>query len=469
MRKVSVWTWLVILASLSHALWMSYLQVDLHNGLGTFSYDVGLYDQGLWLLSRFKAPFVTLMGRNLFGDHASIILVLLVPVYWLFPGTPTLLVLQVWVVAAGAIPIYLLARRILNNGGAAAMLGLAWLLNPAVNGTNMENFHPDAFYGLLVPLALYAAVARRWRLYAATVLLCLLVKEDAVLVVAPLGIWVAMKWDRRRGVVTTVAGVVASVGGMFLLMRSLTGVPTRNGWRIPFGGVGGLIREILTRPRNVWSYLLDDRRPWYLWQMSLPLAGAFLAAPTVAAIALPVVASNVLSTFYYQHDIQYHYSIVVVPVLLTAATFGIARLAPKSRAIGASVVLAFSAVTFVAWGQHPLAAHPRVVLRGDAEVAVAGREIIRDLPDDAVLSVYDPLTTHLAHRKEIYFFPNPFRAVYYGVDSSVSGERLPAADRVDYVVLPRVMSPELSADWERIKDGWREVRANTYWQVFAPS
>lgn len=467
-RRSSPWTWLVLAACALHASWMSYLQVDLHNGLGTFSYDVGLYDQGLWLLSRFKAPFVTLMGRNLFGDHASLILLPLVPLYWIVPGTPTLLVLQAWIVAAGAFPMYLLARRLLASGAAAAMIALAWLFNPAVNGTNMENFHPDSFYGLLVPIALFAVVSRKWRMYAVAVVLILLVKEDALLLVVPLGLWVAARGERRRGAVTVIAAIGASLAGMFLLMRSLTGVATRNAWRIPFGGFGGLVREIVTRPANVVSYLSDDRRPWYVWQMTLPMAGAFLASPGVAAVAVPVVASNVLSTFYYQHDIQYHYSIVAVPVLLAASVFAVSRLAPAFRTAGASVILAFSVVTFVAWGQHPLAVHPRVVLPGGAEVAVAGREIIRGLPPDAVLSVYDPLTTHLAHRKEIYFFPNPFRAVYYGVDASLSGERLPAADRVDFVVLPRVMSKDLMADWARLKDGWNEVRANSYWQVFAP-
>ena len=70
MKSVNKWTWAVIVLCLSHALWMSWIQVELHRGLGTFAYDVGLYDQGLWLLSRGQAPFVTLMGRNLFGDHA---------------------------------------------------------------------------------------------------------------------------------------------------------------------------------------------------------------------------------------------------------------------------------------------------------------------------------------------------------------------------------------------------------------
>ena len=62
-------------------VYMAGLSVELHRGLNTSAYDFGLYDQGIWLLSRFKDPFVTLMGRNLFGDHTSFILILLVPLY----------------------------------------------------------------------------------------------------------------------------------------------------------------------------------------------------------------------------------------------------------------------------------------------------------------------------------------------------------------------------------------------------
>src|SRR6266516_2246557 len=45
----------------------------LHRHFGTYGFDVGIYDQGTWLLSRLRAPFVTVRGLNLFGDHASYI------------------------------------------------------------------------------------------------------------------------------------------------------------------------------------------------------------------------------------------------------------------------------------------------------------------------------------------------------------------------------------------------------------
>ena len=38
-------------------------------------YDLAIFDQGMWLITHFHVPFVTVMGRNLFGDHTSFVLV----------------------------------------------------------------------------------------------------------------------------------------------------------------------------------------------------------------------------------------------------------------------------------------------------------------------------------------------------------------------------------------------------------
>jgi len=463
---VSPWTWLALLLVVVHASWMSWMQVDMHLGLGTFAYDAGLYDQGVWLLSRGESPFVTLMGRNLLGDHASLILFFLVPLYWIVPGTATLLVSQAVAIALGALPFYFYARHRLGHGAFGVLAAIAWLANPAVNGTNMENFHPDGYLGLLVPLAMFAALERRWRMYVVAIVFVLLVKEDTVLLIAPLGLWVALRRDSRRGWVTVAASVAAALAGMFLLMRPLIGVPTRNAWRIPFGGPWGLIRTTFTDPGALVEHLRSEDRPLYLWQMAAPFAGLFVLSPWVAAIAVPVVASNTLSTFWYQHNIQYHYSLVAVPPLLFAVIHGARRFRENTRAVVLGIVVVTSLLTSHLWGQHTLAAEPRLVWSGDNPVARSAREIIRTVPDDAVISVYDPLVTHLAHRPEVYFFPNPFRALYYGVGTELEGSRLPAADGVEYVVLPRFLNETLSADWARERAAFVEATSNDHWIVY---
>lgn len=438
----------------------------MHLGLGTFSYDVGLYDQGLWLLSRGEAPFVTLMGRNLFGDHASFILIFLVPLYWIIPGTATLLVVQAFAIAAAALPIFFFARRVFDDSFIATMFALVWLVNPAVNGTNMENFHPDGFLGLTVALALFAALSSRWRLYAVSLALCLLVKEDVVLLAFPLGVFVFFTLSKRKGIVTMISTVAVTLIGMFLVMRPLIGVPTRNGWRIPFGGFTGLLKETFQRPGNVLEYLTQDDRPLYVFQMFAPLLIPVFVAPALAAVAVPVLASNVISNFWYQHSIQYHYSIVVMPVLVFATILGVKKVSPKYQRMVVAAIATASVATFVAWGQTPLSNNPRPVWSSNYVVATTAREIISVVPDDAVISVYDPLTTFMAHRKEVYFFPNPFKAVYYGVDDSLNGQRIPAADRVEYVVLPKSMSPELQWDWQLVRPEFELIKENQHWEVF---
>jgi len=466
LRNVNKWTWATLAMCMAHTVWMSWLQVDMHRGLGTFAYDVGLYDQGVWLLSRGHSPFVTLMGRNLFGDHASLILLLVVPLFWIVPGTSTLLVVQAIVIAAGAIPIYLFARRVLSHPAFGFCAAFLWLANPAVNGTGMENFHPDSFLGLFIPLAIYAMYEKKWRLYWVAVVGALLVKEDVLLILIPLGIFVAYRFSKKHGLLTVLASITATALGMFVLMRSLIGVPTRNTWRIPFGGFGGLVRQVITKPGSVVEYLMSEDRPLYVFQMAAPFAALFVLSPWMSLVALPVIGSNVLSTFWYQHSIQYHYSLVAVPALLCATVFGVRAVAPKWRGTVMAAVMVSTTATFVLWGQHSLAVKPRQVLAADAPVAVAGRDIVKEIPDGAVVSAYDPLVTFLAHRKEIYFFPNPFRAVYYGVGTELEGKRLPAADRVEYVVLPRLLNEALRWDWAEVSRDYVEVAGNQYWQVF---
>ncbi|MEY3074273.1 MAG: hypothetical protein RLZZ554_947, partial [Actinomycetota bacterium] len=315
----------------AYAAHMAVKTVEIHRGLGTSAYDFGLYEQGVWLLSRFESPFVTLMGRNLFGDHSSFILLFLVPFYWFDPPTSFLLVVQSVVIALGAVPLFWYAKRRLRSGAAASVIALGYLIHPAVVWTNLENFHPDSFLGPLVALVLVAAAEKRWRIYWVAVVLALLVKEDVAFVLVPIGVFVALRGDRRRGVLTAVASLGVMAVMLLVVMRSFTGVAFRNSWRIPFGGVGGFFRTVITRPWDVVAHLVSDTRPRYLWQVFAPLGFVAVLAPSALMTALGVVGVNLVSTFWYQYQVQYHYSLVIVPCLAFATTEALFRLKLEFR------------------------------------------------------------------------------------------------------------------------------------------
>lgn len=446
------------------------LTLNIHHGLGTAAYDSGLYDQGVWLLSRFEAPFVTTMGRNLLGDHTSFILLVLVPFYWIAPGAWILFWSQAAVIGLGALPVYLYGRHALRSSGLALFFAVAYLVHPAVLGALLENYHPDSFLGLFVPLALWAALTCRWGWYAIAVVGALLVKEDVALVIVPLGVWVAVHRNRRTGVITVGAAVLTTLVAMFVVMRSLIGVPTRNAWRIPFGGPTGFLSAVFTRPRDVASYFTSEDRPWYLLQMMLPMGLQFLRRPNVAAISALVLFTNVLSTYWYQFHVQYHYSIVAVPALVFGTIWAIQQLPATGlggRRVAVSFVVLGTVASALLWSPIPNGRAMPVYWAPSHPVAVAAREAVDLVPDEAVVAAHYRIAPHLAYRKEIYQFPTPFRAVLYGVGLELEGSRLDdRAERVDFVVLQKNMSAEAADDFAVISSAFDEYFENEHWVVW---
>lgn len=467
---IVAWTW-----------YFSARTIDIHRGLGTSSYDLGLYDQGIWLLSQGKAPFVTLMGRNLMGDHASFVLFLVVPLYWIWPSVSTLLVVQSLVVALGALPVFLLARTRLESESLALVLSACFLLHPAVAWTNLENYHPDSFLAFFVGMAIFAALERRWRLYALFVVLSLLVKEDTLLVVAPLGVWVALNRSRKIGVATVVGSIVSALFGTMVVMRSLIGVPTRNAWRIPFGGVGGFVSEVLERPGNVIDHFRSESRPFYLWQMLFPMGFVFARFPWVASISALVLFTNVLSTFWYQFRIEYHYAFIAVPAIVLGTVVALSMFAMRRRRRLVALVAVCSVWSCLMWGAVPIgrAVMPTSVdpigrdmppmWDADHPVAVDARELMALIPSDAPIAVFHALAPHLSHRPLVYQFPNPFRVVLYGVDTTLEDARacLPTADDIEFVMLPKTIDEQMAADWAVVSFDFELAAENAGFWLYA--
>ena len=449
----------VVALMVVYAAFFSHLTVAVHRGYGTPAYDMGVFDQGVWLLSRFKAPFVTVMGRNLFGDHTSFILLLLVPLYWVYPHTAALLVVQSMLLALGALPVYLLARERLGSTALATVLAGAFLLSPALQWGNLEQFHPEAFLVPLIGFAIYAAVTWRPTLLVVTVALCLLVKEDASLFVVPLGLWVAFRRDRKVGLSLVGAGVIYTAFATEVVVRSLLGVATLYTGRIPFGGVGGLVRTTVRKPGQVWDYLRSDRRPFYVWQMVFPAALAFGRAPEVAAIGLLVLAGNLVSNFPYQHQIIYHYSLPLVPVVAMGTAFAIGALTStrwRRTAVGAVAVCSLWACLL--WGIFPVSESRISYAKTTDQQILDIAAVQRALPPDAVVSAYYPYVSHVDHRTRVYMWPTPFRAEYWGTWKQ-EGQRLPFADQVEYVFIPdHFGDPGDQAVLDRIRPDFQVVR-----------
>jgi uncharacterized membrane protein len=57
--------------------------------------------------------------------------------------------------------------------------------------------------------------------------------------------------------------------------------------------------------------------------MTAPFAWLFARLPDVALISGLVLFTNILSTFWYQYQIDYHYSLIAVPALAIGTVYAI--------------------------------------------------------------------------------------------------------------------------------------------------
>jgi hypothetical protein len=185
--------------------------------------------------------------------------------------------------------------------------------------------------------------------------------------------------------------------------------------------------------------------------MLAPTALACLAAPDVALIAVGVLGSNVISTFVYQHLIQFHYSLVIVPVLSFATVVAVARL-PRSFRWGAvSVVTATALLTAYLWGPMPFSRQPVSYMPPSSSLAAEPRKLALAIPPEAVVSAFYAYVPYVDHRERIYQFPTPFKAAYWGTYDR-EGTTLGFVHDIEYVFIPTSLPSDLQAVWDRWKD-----------------
>jgi uncharacterized membrane protein len=423
----------------SYAVGFSALSILRHRSFATGRFDLGNMVQAVWSTAHGRPLEVTtLRGDQLsrLGVHVDPILALFAPLWWLWPSPDMLLVTQTVAIALGALPAYRLAERRLGSERAALGFAFAYLLYPPVQWLTIDEFHPIA---LATPLLLWGIdLLDRDRplAFAGVALLAIATKEEVGLVVAMLGGWYWLRRRDRRGLGIAVAGAAASVVAIAVIVPHF-----RHGHSAFFsrysevgGSPGEIVRSALTRPWHLVAVAFDARGFAYLLDLLWPLAFLPLAAPLLAAAALPELAINLLSATKTQTSIHFHYTGAVLPALFAASIVGAGRLSrrrgiPAERLALAAVALALVANyrlgplpvwRFIPGGQQlqsraaHVSAHDRVATRAVALV-----------PAGDPVSVSNSMGAHLSARRRVLSFPYVLDARWIVVD-----ERLPGyADR----------------------------------------
>jgi uncharacterized membrane protein len=390
---------------------MGTIVVTRHVALRTHALDLGYYVQLVWSLAHGDGARVTLPPMHAWGDHFSPVLYLFVPLGWLAPGAPALLLAQTVIFAAGALAVAGHARGRLGDARLAAGFAVLYLLNPTLHGINIRDVHPTAFAIPLLVAAAWAVDARRFGWAAVAVVLALAGREDAAVAGVGFGVWLALarrRWAASAGV------VLACVALLWLdtnvLMPHFRGEPYPHlvkRWAYLGDSLPQLLANFFLQPQRWIGIVFTADKAVYLLALLAPLGFLPLLGPRAAAAAMPGLAMNLLSTDPVLFHHRTPYQAFVLPFLLLAAVDGLATLrdaAWRPRRISATAAL-------VAAGVAALVLTARTVndlgvgkwRLGEDQHAI--RRLLARVPPTAPVSANERLVPHLATRREVYVFP----------------------------------------------------------------
>ena len=455
------------------AIWIvtfAVLVVRRQDRFWSVDFDMGIYDQAVWLLAHGHG-FITVRGLPVFGHHGTFAFFLLAPASWLGAGPDFLNVLQVTVLALGAIPLYLLGRdRGLSPWGAAA-IGGAYLLHPALQFLGWELFHPETMAITPLLFAYLCATRRSWGWFAGWAVLAVSWKEDVALAVIILGLVIAFRprhtaADRRAGLITAGLGLAFFLCVTQLLLPSVSGHPAH--YENLYSGVGGspegLLDTAVHDPGAITSRVGSSETGDFAWRLLSPFGLTALLAPGALLIGLPQFGLDAIADPSWTRTIHYHYAALPLAAVAIAAVEGIAflvrRIGGPARWAIPAFVLGCALVTTLAWGPSPIGAEydggwwpPTSDARLDAKRAAIDR-----VPEDASVSTVFTFVPQLSGREHIYTFPNPWRPSNWGYrDRDTHDPRdvdWLVVDRAalgvpDRLLLDQIVSVE---DWEIVQD-----------------
>jgi uncharacterized membrane protein len=453
-RKVG--PWILGACALAYTVAMTRLAFINHWTFTTNRADLGFY-MSVFRHSSLGSPLACTLcvGGTHSSGHFDPILVMLSPLYLLYPYSETLLLLQTVWLASSVIPIYLLVLRATDNPRVALGIAASFLVYPALHGVNLFDFHSLA---LIIPLLLWLAycfVTERWKGYWILLAMLLACREDVSLVLLCVGVTVLFSGRPKSGRIALITMVTSAL--YFVLVKKVfmaSSDPLNAGaggdshayyfsGLIPKGtSTRGLLGTVLTDPFLIIGKIFEEHKVEYI----LALLGPLLFLPLLGrgkiclgyGAFLTLVATKPIAS------VNYHYSSLLIPFLFALCADGMGRLSRGRvlagdlgrRLCGPLTVGILATTLLTSWkfggliynhsfkaGLRPQARElkPELSQRVRWLHAIAAR-----LPRDTTIASSTPVVPHLGRLKNVYLTgqaPSPEYVIHSTGDKDVRVRR----------------------------------------------
>ena len=369
------------------------------------SRDIGVYLQMLWNTGHGRPFHTTLLESNRIhlAEHVALLLPALAPLYALRPDPRWLFVAQAAVVALTAVPIYLLARRLLGGIVLPTLFVLGYFLMPTVTEVAYDAFYPVIWSALPIGFAAYFLLTDRVRPGIALALLAIPIEEEAGLAVFGLGIMLALRRGHR------LLGVaLATVALLWLGLVALVVMPRfHEPSTLPSSGETRSVDHFAAlreRPGETIGELVTQRVPRAARWLLAPTGGLALLAPHVLIADVPQAATLLLADK--GERFRRHWTAPMLPTIWLSAVVGFSLLRGRSlRTIGVAFLIVGTTVTYLLDSNLPGGGDYDPADLDWSERAEQHAYLVRRVPPGASVVASRRFLGNVADRSELYVYP----------------------------------------------------------------
>lgn len=321
------------------------------------AWDLGIFDQAVYLISQNQTPFSTLLGFHILGDHAAFIFYPLALLYRIVPSVYWLLLVQSIALSLAVIPIQFLARQLNVSPKLTQVLTIVYLLYPIVFNSNMSDFHPEVLSIPMFLTAVWAVRSNRSVIFYLSLLVILVCRDALALNVIGLGVWLwIFEKKRRYGISAIVIGVPWFCVATQMIVPVFGAAPNQFDRYLSRYATFGqsytdIAKNLILRPNLLIQKLATGATLGYLLVLIAPIVG-WIRPRHIAPMlgALPTIAINLLSDNDGQRSLMDQYSVPVLPFLiLVALNVAASRKLPAPR-----FLVIWAAIGFLALAKYGL-------------------------------------------------------------------------------------------------------------------
>lgn len=313
------------------------------------AFDLGIFDQAIYLISQGNTPISSLMNFHILGDHAAIIFYPLALLYKIYPSVYWLFAVQAVVLALGAVFTWYIARHRGLKPDMAIALSVVYVLYPLVFNVNLFDFHPEVIAVPAILGAILAAQLGQFGWFCLAIVIVLSCKAVLSLTVAAMGFWLLICEKKPWcGSLSIFAGISWFLVSTQVIIPSFSGQEAAAVGRYSY--LGNSVREIaqnlLLNPGVVFGKVLSLDNLGYLVLLFIPIAwGLSLSSLKPLIGAIPCIALNILADHQPQKDLVHQYSLPALPFLILAVVSSLA--VGKGWLHNKRAIILWSLVTFL--------------------------------------------------------------------------------------------------------------------------